>query len=128
MAPLTILIIEDDEVATEILHLFIKEYRPDATIEWCLNGFEALVRVEEVKPDIIFLDYMMPKVDGIEFIRALKNCTTSYDYKTVVISAFVDKAKTAEFYELGADYALAKPIEIEQVEELLLKYSPKNNN
>ena len=123
MSDLSILIVEDDEVATEILHLFIREYRPDAKIEWCWNGFEALVRIEEVKPDIIFLDYMMPKVDGIEFIKALKNCTTDHNYKIVVISAFVDKEKTTEFLELGADHVLAKPINIEQIEELLKKFS-----
>lgn len=122
MPDLTVLIIEDDEIAAEILQKFIQHRRPKTQVDWCWDGYEALIMVQEQKPDIIFLDYMMPKIDGIEFLNSLKQLESFKDYFLAVISAYVDKEKEQEFYNLGADFVLPKPIKIEQIEELMDKF------
>ncbi len=116
MSELSILVIEDDEIAAEILQQFIHQYHPHAKVEWCWNGFEALIRVEEVKPDLIFLDFMMPKIDGMEFLQAVKD-SDALDQKTriIVVSAYVDDAKKAKFLSMGVDEVLDKPINIEAI-------------
>ena len=121
MDELSILIVEDDEVAAEILQQFILQHRSKAKVEWCWNGFEALVKVQEIEPDLVFLDYMMPKLDGMEFIAALKElqaCKKSY---ITVISAYVDESKEKEFLQMGVDEVLSKPINIEQIGAVLDK-------
>jgi len=121
MSELYVMIIEDDEVAAEILQKYVQMLRPNTRVEWSWNGFEALVQVQQETPDIIFLDYMMPKIDGMEFLKGLSELESGEGATIVIISAYVDKERENEFYNLGADYVLHKPVKPEQVEKLLRK-------
>jgi len=119
VADLQILIIEDDEIAAEILQQYIRLIRPQAQIDWCWNGYEALVRIGESKPDLIFLDYMMPKIDGLEFLHTVKQLKACENCRIAIVSAFVMRDKERDFYDQGADYVLPKPLVLEQVQEVL---------
>ncbi|NLH48037.1 MAG: response regulator [Myxococcales bacterium] len=118
---LTVLIIDDDEVAAEIIQKFVHHKMPTANIEWCWNGYEALVRVEQLNPDLIFLDYMMPKLDGMSFLRGLKQLESASMRHVAIISAFVDDRKKQDFMDLGANFVLAKPISVDQIHQVLDK-------
>lgn len=115
MAIQSVMIIEDDEIAAEILQKYIHHYSSDIHIEWSWNGYEALVRIQEVRPQIIFLDYMMPKFDGLEFLKSIKELNTIRDTKIAIISAYVDKYNEDKFISLGADFVLPKPIKFDQI-------------
>jgi two-component system, OmpR family, response regulator BaeR len=119
MAELSILIIEDDEVAAEILQKFIHHVRPEAEVAWVWNGFEALVRIKEASPDLIFLDYMMPKIDGMVFMRDVNSLAADQHFAVAVVSAFVDDKKRQEFLDVGVDYVVNKPISIEKITEII---------
>lgn len=119
MPNISVLIIEDDEVAAEILQKFVEFKDPNARIEWCWNGYEALVRVQEFNPDLIFLDYMMPKIDGLAFLRDLRKLSLERPCQVAVVSAFVDEQKTKEFYETGADFVVAKPVNVNEIHDIL---------
>ncbi|MDP8223775.1 MAG: response regulator [Candidatus Lernaella stagnicola] len=119
MKDLSILIIEDDEVAAEILQNFVQNKFPDARVEWCWNGYEALVRVADFGPDLIFLDYMMPKIDGTLFLRDLKCLESKGACKVAIVSAYVDEDRRREFLDVGADYVVDKPIQIEEIHAIL---------
>lgn len=121
MANLSVMIIEDDEIAAEILQKYIHYYSPDINIEWSWNGYEALVRIQEVRPQIIFLDYMMPKFDGLEFLKSIKELNTCRETKIVIISAYADKYNEDKFINLGADFVLPKPIKYDQIAAILDK-------
>ena len=119
VSDLRILIIEDDEIAAEILQQYIRHLRPNAKIDWCWNGYEALVLIGELKPELVFLDYMMPKLDGLEFLHSIKHLKSCENCKIAVVSAFVDRDKEREFFEQGADYVLPKPLVPEQIQDVL---------
>ncbi len=121
MPDLSVLIIEDDEVAAEILHKYVTLKQPDAHVEWCWNGYEALVCIEDLKPDVILLDYMMPKVDGKDFLTILKDLESSKNSRIAVVSAYVDKDNEKAFLQMGADEVLSKPATIEQIEAVLIR-------
>ena len=125
MAKIKILIVEDDETATEILQEYIYHHNFDVEIEWCWNGYEALVKAGEFKPHLIFLDYMMPKFDGMEFVQTLRALDPKRNSYIVVVSAFVDDEKEIEFIKGGVDRVIPKPISIENVASLLKKVSRK---
>lgn len=122
MADLRILIIEDDEIAAEIMQQYVRLVRPSAKVDWCWNGYEALVLVGELKPDLILLDYMMPKLDGLEFLQTIKHLKNYEHCKIAVVSAYVDREKEREFLEQGADFVLPKPLVLEQVQEVLKQF------
>ena len=117
--PMRVMIVEDDEIAAEILQQYILHYFPDAEIQWQWDGFEALVRITEFSPQFIFLDYMMPKLDGMEFLSNLRKLDCCNNAQVIVISAYVDGHKEMEFRKMGADEVLAKPVEIETIRRLL---------
>jgi len=119
MKSLSVLIIEDDEVAAEILGKFVQHKDPDARIEWCWNGYEALVRVRDFAPDLIFLDYMMPRIDGLAFLRDLGKLSLDHPCQVAVVSAFVDDEKTKMFFEKGADYVVAKPVSVVEIHNIM---------
>ena len=121
MSEMSVLIVEDDEVAAEILQKFVTLKDPDSYVEWCWNGYEALVRIEELRPDVILLDYMMPNLDGKHFLSILKELEPSMDSRIVVVSAYVSKENEQMFYDMGADDVLAKPVSIDQINAVLEK-------
>ena len=125
MDELSVLIIEDDEIAAEIIQKMVQHHRPQARVAWCWNGYEALVRIQEVQPDVIFLDYMMPKLDGLEFLNNLRHLEPSKPYLIAIVSAYVDKLNDPDLLALGVDAVMPKPISIEQIENLLNQVEEK---
>lgn len=119
MAGLSVLIVEDDEVAAEILQKFVVLAQPDSYVEWCWNGYEALVQIEQMQPDVILLDYMMPKVDGKDFLTILNELEPRQNMHITVVSAFVDDDNKQTFLDMGADDVFAKPISIDQISAVL---------
>lgn len=115
------MVIEDDEVAAEIFQVFLRQHEPDADLAWCWNGYEALVRVPEFKPDLILLDYMMPRLDGLEFLRMLRELDDVHSMYIAVISAYVEEDRHKTFLEAGADVVLNKPVTTVQMKELAEK-------
>jgi len=81
-----VLVVEDDpDIADAILDILQDAGRP---AEYARDGAEALQKLEELeRPCLILLDLMMPRMDGLEFLRRLRERTDSDDFPVLVISA-----------------------------------------
>ena len=90
------------------------------------SGEEAIEMIRKKKYDIVFMDHMMPKMDGIETLNILRNEQILQDGVTVIAltANAVVGAKETDL-EAGFDDYLSKPIEVEKLEERLAKYLPK---
>ena len=119
MRPLSILIIEDDETNAELLRKIAHHHDPAASVEWARNGLDALARVEDLHPDLIFLDYRMPRLDGRDFLLDLRRQGGKKGSFIVLGSGYVDPGNESAFLSMGADVVVAKPFEIERIEGLL---------
>jgi len=77
------------------------------------DGLEALERAAELKPDLILLELVLPKLDGLEVLRRLpgkgENC------RVIVLSGFVNGKVIAECSDCGADYFIPKPCDIQSL-------------
>ena len=62
------LIVDDEELARQILREYAREVDGLEIIAECSNGFDAVKAIGELKPDLVFLDVRMPKLDGFEVI------------------------------------------------------------
>jgi CheY-like chemotaxis protein len=69
-----LLIVDDDPVARTVIKNHLKAMSPDCKITEAENGAQALFKFFKKKPDIVFLDLMMPLVDGRTFLDVLKEC------------------------------------------------------
>ncbi len=86
--PLKLLLVEDDP---NLLHLFsavVRSWAVPIDLTTATNGFEGLIRIGEMRPDIVVTDLMMPGMDGFEMLRALKKPGSGFaSLKVLVVSA-----------------------------------------
>ena len=74
------------------------------------DGFEALAMMTELKPDLLLMDLVLPKLDGIELLR--RTPETGVKPRIVVLSGFINSKVIAECSSLGADYFMPKPCDV----------------
>jgi len=77
------------------------------------DGLEALERAAELKPDLILLELVLPKLDGLEVLRRLPGKGESC--RVIVLSGFVNGKIIAECSACGADYFIPKPCDIQSL-------------
>ena len=83
------------------------------------SGEEALIQAQEVSPDVVLLDLVMPRMDGFEVCRRLKAGAQDGLLPVVMVTALQDKASRIQALEAGADDFLTKPVdEVEVVARL----------
>ena len=72
-APLRAIVVDDEELARQLLREQLWNAGGVEVIAECANGFEAVKAVAELKPDLVFLDIQMPKLDGFEVLELLED-------------------------------------------------------
>ena len=102
MDPIRALIVDDEEPARAILREFLADYPQFVVAGECANGYEAVKAVAEQKPDLLFLDIQMPKLDGFEVLDLLDPKP-----KVVFVTAYDEYAIRA--FEVHAVDYLLKP-------------------
>ena len=120
-----VLITDDNEMNLKVASNFMQLF--GITPEVCTSGEETIRLMREKKYDLVLLDHMMPKMDGIETLEILKK-ESLIDERTVVIALTANAVVGAKEQYLNAgfnDY-LSKPIEIKELEKMLRKYLPEN--
>ena len=101
-----ILIVDDEKLIVKAFqdHLTRKGYE----IEAAFDGEEGLIKVKEFKPDLILLDILMPKMDGITLLKKLKESPETKEIPVIMITNLEKKESVAETAELGSLVYLVK--------------------
>ncbi|HEX6101337.1 MAG TPA: response regulator [Thermoanaerobaculia bacterium] len=123
---ITTLIVDDEAPARALLREFLADYPQFAVAAECANGYEAVKAVAEHRPDLIFLDIQMPKLDGFEVLELL-------DRKPyVVFVTAYDEYAIRAFQVHAIDYLL-KPFTparfaevVAHAEEMVRRGAPSN--
>jgi type IV pilus assembly protein PilB len=110
-----VLVVDD---AQEILQLVSMALEDDYTIHTASDGLEGLASVDRLRPDLVVLDVMMPRLSGYEVCGALKEKPETRDIPVLMLSARGEKAHVKKGFYAGADDYLPKPFD---PEELLLR-------
>lgn len=108
----TILIIDDNREIRAYLHEHLSSNYRILEEE---NGFEGLDSAKEHLPDIIICDVMMPKMDGYEFCKLLKENPETDFIPVILLTAKAEQSDKLEGLGLGADDYIMKPFDIEEV-------------
>lgn len=120
-----IMVVDDNIVNLEVATSLLKRYQ--AQVLLAASGKECLKLLQKENVDLIFLDYMMPEMDGIDTLRNIKALEVS-GLSTVPIAALTANAVSGAremFLEAGFDEYLSKPIERDKFEKILREYLPK---
>ena len=107
--PTTILLVDDEPLNLDLLAQELDAF--DLRIETAANGQEALDRVRQSPPDMVFLDLMMPVMDGFAVLDQLRSNPDWRSIPVVIISASDDLPNVVRGIEMGADDFLPKPFE-----------------
>ena len=108
-----ILVVDDEDFIINLLTSGLTEYGFDVTT--ARSGFEALQKVDQEKPSLIISDIMMPKLSGLDLLKALKNNPKTRAIPFILVSA-VDKTDTiVEGLDLGADDYITKPFKMNEI-------------
>ncbi|MBO4416262.1 MAG: response regulator [Lachnospiraceae bacterium] len=89
------------------------------------SGYEAIDILKQKKYDIIFLDHMMPKLDGIETLNIMRGEDLVGDAKVIALTANAVEGVRDEYISAGFDDYLSKPIELHTLEKMLIRYLPE---
>jgi len=105
-------IVDDEALARQVLREFLGSHPEIEVVAECANGFEAVKSVTELKPDLLFLDIQMPKLDGFEVLELI-----DHDMAIVFVTAFDNYAIKA--FEVHAVDYLLKPYGADRFEAAL---------
>lgn len=100
----TILVVDDEKPIADILEFNLK--KEGFIVHCAYDGEEALEKVEELKPDLMLLDIMLPKRDGMEVCREVRK---KYDFPIIMLTAKDSEIDKVLGLELGADDYVTKP-------------------
>ncbi len=124
-----ILIAEDDMVSRRFLSKFLSQY---GECDIVIDGMEALdaylISIKENEPyDVICLDIMMPKVDGVKVLKAIRDFENqrgimpSNKANILMITALLDTDHVQKAFELGCQAYIEKPIDTDKLIEVMKK-------
>jgi PAS domain S-box-containing protein len=103
MEQLKLVIIEDDEAHYQLMKRAIVKAYPDASIHYFQEAAGCLERIDEIKPDLVMADYLLPGMNGIEFLKSLNR--ENKDIPVIMITGQGDENIAIQAMKLGAwDY------------------------
>lgn len=110
-----VLIIDDEPLARSIVRSFLEEKPEYEIIGECSNGYEGLKSITSLKPDLVFLDIQMPKINGFEMLELVD------DPISVIFTTAFDEYALKAFETSAVDYLL-KPFSEERFNQALTKW------
>lgn len=107
----TILVVDDEARLRALLEAYLKDR--GYAVATAADGIEALQVAARVRPDLIVLDIMMPRMDGIRFLKSYRR---SPGTPVIVLTARIEETDTVLGLELGADDYVTKPFSPRELE------------
>jgi excisionase family DNA binding protein len=107
-----ILIVDDDVEMTRVLERAFARHSEEFRVEVCHSGVEALIRIGQEAPDLVILDIVMPKMDGLQVCKVLKAQPQTRALKIVVISGNKLPFSEKKLSEIKIDAFFRKPLDL----------------
>lgn len=111
--PIRAVVVDDEELARRLLMELLASRPGIEIVAECVNGYEAVKAVSELRPDLLFLDIQMPKLDGFEVLELV-----GHDVAVVFVTAYDEYALRA--FEVHAVDYLLKPFSEARLQEALV--------
>ena len=111
-----ILIVDDDPVIRNLLEQILEPFQEHGVeLMTAENGVVALEAVRRERPDIIFLDVMMPKLNGFEVCKIIKNDDEIKDSYIIMLTAKGQEVDKQKAKDVGVDCYITKPFNISEL-------------
>ena len=110
MGPARVLLVDDEEIVRDVLTRYLE--REGFRVDAAADGEAAVAAASRERPDVVLLDLMLPKVDGFEVFRRLRDAG---DLPIVMLTAKSEEVDRVVGLELGADDYVTKPFSPREV-------------
>lgn len=115
-----VLLVDDNEVNNFMTKQMLMRYGLEVDV--ALSGEEGLELYKNNQYDIVFMDYILPGINGIETVNEIRKCGTRGENQMIIgLSSYVMEVFKNELNKLGVELLLMKPVKPEQVGIILLK-------
>jgi len=108
-----LLVVDDDRDIVEVLKKRLSQEGYEVAVAY--DGEEALLKVKAENPDVVLLDLMMPKLNGFEVLKEIREKHKDKWRPVIIISANTELDSVKNCYSLDADHYLTKPCTIDNV-------------
>jgi PAS domain S-box-containing protein len=119
---LNIMLVEDNKINMLLLKTIIKNVVPDACVYEVTNGEDAITEFKKRNLDIIFMDIQMPKMNGYEATKAIRELESGKEIPILAITAGTEKEEKEKCYIAGMNDYISKPIAKGIIEEKIIKW------
>jgi len=116
-----ILIVDDERRTLLLMERALRDLQDeyeDVEILTASNGEEALQMIESDKPDLVYLDIMMPHVNGLDVCKTVKSQQETQDVYVVMLTAMGQEGDKQSAKDAGADMYLTKPFDPDKVVDI----------
>jgi len=117
-----ILIIDDDHDFSNILKSSIVAEMPEVDVTTTDDGYEGLMLIGELKPQLVILDIKMPKLDGFQVLELLKTRKADQDVQVLVITGYLDPETRQQLSKTIADNWIDKLTDINTMTKTIAAY------
>ena len=117
----TILVAEDDSIVVQLIEYLLSKH--EYKVVKACHGEEALALTQSIKPDMIFLDIIMPKMNGIETLERLQKDARFHNIPVVLLSSAGQEAEVLRGLQQGARGYIVKPFGPQELIETVRRYA-----
>ncbi|MBU1096256.1 MAG: DNA-binding response regulator [Ignavibacteriae bacterium HGW-Ignavibacteriae-2] len=121
MNKISCIVIDDEKLGRDVVLEYLKAHINIEVIQECKNGFEGIKAIQDLKPDLIFLDIQMPKINGFEMLELLD------EPPTIIFTTAFDQYALKAFEVNAIDYLL-KPFSKDRFAEAVERAEKNINN
>ena len=128
---ISVLIADDNQDFNKTLATYLGNEKDMEVIAMAKDGVEAIEKIKELSPDVAILDVIMPHLDGLGVLERINNSSIIKRPISVMLSAVGQDKITQKSIELGADYYVVKPFDIELLIQRIREiknFRPRPNN
>jgi two-component system phosphate regulon response regulator PhoB len=111
--PTHVLVVEDEEALSQLLKYNLEKEGYRVTV--AIDGEEAMLVADEIKPDLVILDWMLPKAPGIEVCRRLRARQDTRNTPIVMLTARDEESERVRGLDMGADDYITKPFAMSEL-------------
>lgn len=115
----SVLIVDDEVQLSSYLRKLLIKYSDVVEVGVANNGFDAGIKVNELEPDVILLDLMMPGLDGFSVCQQIKTSPLTSDIRVIAMTGFPSPENVEKILSLGAEACLSKPIDRDELLKLI---------
>ncbi|MCW3075927.1 MAG: response regulator [Bacteroidetes bacterium] len=106
----TILLVDDDQDYKYFFYKALENVDPSISVTTAVDGRDALDKLQSITPDIIILDFNMPRMNGLAFLKDIKANKDLMNIPVIIYSTFLSMFDENEIKALGAIHVYTKPV------------------